>query len=141
MAGILLDTHVWLWYAEGIADRMGPAALDPIEQARRHHQLHVSAISIWEIGVLCAKGRISLSVPVRDWIQKAIAAPGLRLNTLDAATALESTLLPGNPHGDPADRFLIAAARNSSLTLATADKKILDYGAAGHVKVLRIQGA
>jgi PIN domain nuclease of toxin-antitoxin system len=133
---LLLDTHTWLWYAEGISGRLGGASLTAIEQARLEHRLYVSAITIWEIGMLCAKGKISLSVPVHEWVRRALAMPGLRLQALDAETALESTQLPTNPHGDPADRFLIAAARVHELCLLTADGKILDYGKAGYVQVL-----
>jgi len=133
---LLLDTHVWLWYAEGIVGHLSAATLEAIEQARTEHRLYVSAISVWEIGMLCAKERISLSAPVREWVQRAITTPGFRLRQLDAETALESTQLPGNPHGDPADRFLIAAARVHELCLVTADSKILDYGKAGYVQVL-----
>lgn len=53
-----------------------------------------------------------------------------------AKSRVESTLLLGEPHADPADRFLIAQARVGGLTLVTADQKIIDYDAAGHVKVL-----
>jgi PIN domain nuclease of toxin-antitoxin system len=59
--------------------------------------------------MLCAKGKISLSAPVHEWVKRALALPGLRLQALDAETALESTQLPAKPHGDPADRFLIAS--------------------------------
>jgi len=52
--------------------------------------------------------------------------------------AAESTLLPGEPHGDPADRFLIAVARTKGLVLATRDKTIIEYGDAGHVRVLKL---
>jgi PIN domain nuclease of toxin-antitoxin system len=134
--GLLLDTHAWLWYAEGISGRLGGASLTAIEQARLEHRLYVSAITIWEIGMLCAKGKISLSAPVHEWVKRALAMPGIRLQALDAETALESTQLPANPHGDPADRFLIAAARVHELCLLTADTKILEYGKAGYVQVL-----
>ncbi|MGE0430563.1 MAG: PIN domain-containing protein, partial [Hydrogenophaga sp.] len=70
------------------------------------------------------------------WITQAIARPGLELLPLDAETALESTRLPGAPHGDPADRFLIAVARSNELTLVTADSKIQAYGQLGYVRVL-----
>ena len=133
---LLLDTHVWLWYAEGCEGKLAKTTLAAIEQARRAHQLHVSAISVWEIGMLCAKEKISLSTPTRDWIRQATKMPGLRMLALDAETAFESTQLPGNPHGDPADRFFIAAARAMNLTLVTSDKKILAYGKAGNVQVL-----
>lgn len=136
MKDLLLDTHVWLWYAEGIPGCLSASTLDAIEQARAEHRLHVSAISVWEIGMLCAKGKITLSAPVGDWVRRAVVTPGLRLRPLDAETALESTQLPGNPHGDPADRFLIAAARVHDLGLVTADGKIGDYGKAGHLQVL-----
>ena len=135
-AALLLDTHVWLWYAEGCEGRLSKTTLAAIEQARQAHQLHVSAISVWEIGMLCAKEKISLSIPTREWMHQATKMPGLRMLALDAETAFESTQLPGNPHGDPADRFFIAAAREMNLTLVTSDKKILTYGKAGNVQVL-----
>ncbi len=57
---------------------------------------------------------------------------------LDADIAVESTLLPGEPHGDPADRFLIAAARTKGVVLATRDVDIVEYGKAGFVRVLEL---
>ncbi len=69
-------------------------------------------------------------------VRRALAQPGISLLPLDADTAAESTLLPGEPHVDPADRFLIAAARTKGLVLATRDEAIIDYGDAGHVRVL-----
>ncbi len=133
---LLLDTHVWLWYAEGCEGRLSAATLAAIDQSRQAHRLHVAAISVWEIGMLCAKEKISLSAPTREWMHRATRMTGLRMLTLDAETAFESTQLPGNPHGDPADRFLIAAARVHTLRLVTADLKIRDYGKAGYVQVL-----
>lgn len=136
MSGLLLDTHVWLWYAEGVAGRLSPATLAAIDRSRIEHRLHVNAVSVWEVGMLCAKGKISLSAPVREWVRRTMSIPGIRLQALDAETALESAQLPDRPHGDPADRFLIAAARIHGLCLVTADKKIGAYGKAGHVQVL-----
>lgn len=137
MGGLLLDTHIWLWYAEGVAGRLSPSAtLAAIERSRIEQRLHVNAVSVWEVGMLCAKGKISLSAPAHEWVRRAMSIPGMRLQALDAETAMESTQLPGNPHGDQADRFLIAAARIHGLCLITADKKICTYGKAGHVRVL-----
>ena len=85
-----------------------------------------------------AKGRIQLSTPLPDWARRALTPAGISLVPLDADTAAESTLLPGEPHGDPADRFLIAAARTKGLVLATRDQAIVEYGEGGHVRVLKI---
>jgi PIN domain nuclease of toxin-antitoxin system len=138
MTALLLDTHIWLWYAEGDADRLPAASVKKLEQARREDGLRISSISVWEVGIQHAKGRIQLSTPLRDWIRRALAPAGIGLLSLDADTAAESTLLPGEPHGDPADRFLIAAARTKGLVLATRDKAIIEYGEAGHVRVLEL---
>jgi PIN domain nuclease of toxin-antitoxin system len=138
VTALLLDTHVWLWYAEGDAERLPPASVKKLEKARREDGLRVSAISVWEVGIQHAKGRIQLSTPLRDWVRRALTPAGISLLPLDADTAAESTLLPGEPHGDPADRFLIAAARTKGLMLATRDQAIVEYGEAGHVRVLKI---
>jgi PIN domain nuclease of toxin-antitoxin system len=136
MSDLLLDTHIWLWYAEGIADMLSADTLAQIEEARQERRLHISVISVWEIGLLLAKNRIVLSAPLQDWIEQGAALPGLRVRALTTEVAIESTLLPGEPHADPADRFLIAEARVARLTLVTADRKIIDYGRAGHIRVL-----
>jgi PIN domain nuclease of toxin-antitoxin system len=57
---------------------------------------------------------------------------------LDAVAAAESTLLPGDPQGDPADRFLMATARVGNLVLATRDRQILDYGKQGYLRVIKL---
>jgi PIN domain nuclease of toxin-antitoxin system len=138
MSALLLDTHLWLWYAEGISERLRPASVKKLDEARRSDGLIVSAISVWEIGMHAARGRIRLAVPLRDWVDKALGVPGIRLAPLDAAVAAESTLLPGEPQGDPADRFLIATARLLGVTLATRDERILEYAKQGFLRVVRI---
>jgi PIN domain nuclease of toxin-antitoxin system len=135
---LLLDTHVWLWYAEGVSERLRPASVRRLDEARRGDGLVVSAVSVWEIGIQAARGRIQLTVPLRDWVDAALGVTGIRLVPLDAAIAVESTLLPGEPRGDPADRFLIATARSLDVTLATRDAQILEYAKRGYVRVARI---
>jgi len=135
---LLLDTHIWLWYAEGVAERLRPASIKILDDARKKDGLLVSAISAWEIGAQSAKGRIKLSIPLRDWVAKALDVPGIHLAPLDAVTAAESTLLPGNAHGDPADRFLIATARTHGVALATRDEQIIEYGRLGFVRVVEL---
>ena len=137
MSALLLDTHIWLWYAEG-SEQLRPSSVKILDEARRKDGLLVSAISVWEIGAQSAKGRIQLSVPLRDWTERALSVPGIHFVPLDAAAAAESTLLPGKPQGDPADRFLIATARTQSVALATRDGHIVEYGRLGHVRVVEL---
>ena len=138
MSTLLLDTHIWLWYAEGNAERLRPASVRKLDEARKRGGLVVSAISIWEIGMHSARGRIQLSVPLRDWVEQALGVPGIRLASLDAAAAAESTLLPGELQGDPADRFLVATARTRGLALATRDQGMIEYAKLGFLRVVAL---
>lgn len=138
MSALLLDTHIWLWYAEGNDEHLASQSVQRLDQARAADGLLVSAISVWEMGIQVSRGQIQLSMPLRDWVTKALKPSGISLLPLDADTAAESTLLPGSPHGDPADRFLIAAARAKRLILATRDREIIHYGKSGHVRVLEL---
>jgi PIN domain nuclease of toxin-antitoxin system len=138
MSALLLDTHIWLWYAEGDGERLRPASVRKLDDARKSDGLVVSAISVWEIGMHAARGRIQLAVPLRDWVERALSVPGIRLAPLDAAVAAESTLLPGEPHADPSDRFLIATARTQGIALATRDERILEYAKSGYLRVVKL---
>ena len=138
MSALLLDTHIWLWYAEGISNRLRPASVKKLDAARIGDGLLVSAISVWEIGAQSAKGRIQLSIPLRDWTERALSFPGIHFAPLDAAAAAESTLLPGEPQGDPADRFLIATARTRGVALATRDEHIIEYGKLGFLRIVEL---
>lgn len=135
---LLLDTHVWLWFALGNSDRLGEAACQQIEDAAYGGRLAVSAITIWEIGMLDAKGRITLGAPCEKWVEAALELPGLRLVGLEPEIAIASTRLPGEFHPDPADRILVATARALNATLATADERIINYSRAGYLKILDI---
>jgi PIN domain nuclease of toxin-antitoxin system len=48
----------------------------------------------------------------------------------------DSCALPGKPPNDPADRIIIATARESDMTIVTRDRLILDYARAGHVRAM-----
>lgn len=132
----VLDTHVWIWLVEGDRTALSAPAIEAIERAARGGAVRVSAISVWEVAMLEAKGRISLSRPVEDWVQAALHAPGVQLLPLGPEIAIGSTRLPGMPHGDPADRILMASARHLGGQLATCDREILNYSEGGQLRVL-----
>ena len=68
---LLLDTHIWLWYALGnpqLSENLRTLiALDTTE-------LWLSPISIWEVLLLAEKGRISLQDDTATWIDQSIKA-------------------------------------------------------------------
>lgn len=138
MSGLLLDTHTWIWFGEGRKDRLSDETITLITQSAKEGGVFVSVISVWELGLLETKDRVQLSSPVRTWVKRFFGITGFRLTELSRDVALDSCFLPGDIHGDPADRFLIATARNHDLTLLTRDRKILVYGTQGHVTTRKI---
>jgi PIN domain nuclease of toxin-antitoxin system len=128
---LLLDTHTLLWSVEE-APRLGMLAKQCIDQASRNNRVIVSAITLWEIGLLVSKGRLSLSSDVLDWIRIALSHSGLKLAALEPEIAVASTRLPFEMHADPADRILVATARHLGATLVTADRALLDFARQGH---------
>ena len=134
---LILDTHIWIWAINGDVARLSRGGLDAIERCSQKNQLGVCAISVWEVGMLEAKGRIQCGNDYLDWVKKALNAPGLRLIPLSPEIAIESSRLPGGFHGDPADRILAATSRILKATLLTKDLKLLEYGAQSYISTLQ----
>lgn len=134
MSRVVLDTHVVVWLVNG--DPLSQEALAAIDSAADTNDVLISAITLWEIGMLVAKNRLVFTSDVQEWVDRVLALRGVTLAPLDPAIAIASTRLPGEVHGDPADRIIIATARGLQATLITADATILAYGAAGYVDIL-----
>ncbi|MDQ2860017.1 MAG: PIN domain-containing protein [Pseudomonadota bacterium] len=62
--------------------------------------------------------------------------PGTRAAPFTAEIAIAASLLPEPLHSDPADRLLIATAREMNLPILTRDRKIIDYADAGRVAII-----
>jgi len=121
---LLLDTHVLVW-AESMPERLGPETrtllLDPA------NTLLVSPISTLEISRLIALSRINLRKSLMDWLSDARRHLAFEDAILSHHAAIDSYELPGDFHKDPADRMLVATARELHCLLVTADDLILNY--------------
>lgn len=134
---ILFDTHAWLWIIAG-EKQFSTKTLSLIEEARQENLLHLSDISLWEISMLAKKERITLGQPTLAWLKNAIKVSNIHLVHLTPEITVESTSLPGNFHGDPADRLIVATARILNLNLLTKDEKILEYSNEKRVNTMTI---
>ncbi|MGA2349876.1 MAG: type II toxin-antitoxin system VapC family toxin [Terracidiphilus sp.] len=132
---LLLDTHALVWSVEDNA-RLGVQAKQEINRAAREERVMVSAITPWEIALLVSKSRLKLSRDVMQWLRDALSKPGVNLIGLEPEIAVESTRLPFEMHGDPADRILVATARHMGATLVTADGALLEISGKGHFRTL-----
>lgn len=129
---ILLDTHVVIWLAKDSA-RIGKDAVAAIAAERDRM---VSAMTSWEIAMLIDKERLTIGVPLVDWLQIAFESIGAGEAPVTGEIGRIAGCLPASIHGDPCDRIMIATAQVLECPLLTADEKILDYAAAGHLKAI-----
>lgn len=125
---LLLDTHIWFWLVTG-HERLArnSVLLKAIEKAADRGRLWLSAISVWEIAMLEAKGRIELGRRCESWMDEALKESRIRLAPLDPNIAILSTRLEGFSYADPADRMIAATAIDNGWRLVTADQRLGGY--------------
>ena len=135
MSNLLLDTHVFIWLMNG--DTTLPLKIRKhISSSLLENNVYISAISCWEIAMLEQRNRIILTKPCLEWINEGLSRSGIQILELTPAISVESCKLPDFPHGDPADRMIVAGARLSHSVLITRDKTLLAYGKKHYVDVL-----
>ena len=125
MTGLLLDTHVLLWWFkdERLID---PSAEDAVGDPDR--RVFVSAASFWEIAI---KVKLRKLEAPADLLPR---ARGAGFETLDVRPedGVGAGALPLH-HADPFDRMIVHQAISRGLTLVTRDDKLARYD----VRVLR----
>ncbi len=122
---ILLDTHVWLWWAGGVPELSARARAE-LEGADR---IGVCSISCWELAMLVRLGRVELDRDVRSWVALALGDDRVESLPLEPEIAAEAGALDHDLPGDPVDRILYATARALDVPLVTKDRRLRRYDA------------
>lgn len=119
---ILLDTHALIWWIEE-SGRLSERAADAI---RVRGPALVSPISFWELAVLVERGRVSIDRELPRWCRDLLASSMAEVAALTPSAAISAARLP-EFHGDPADRFIYATARELDIALVSKDTRIAEY--------------
>jgi len=133
----LLDTHVWIWAQRGDTAQISSAMQVEMLEWQRNGAMFLSPISVWEAALLVASGLLELGLSMDQFVEQAANDGGLNLAPLTSQVLIESTRLPGELHRDPADRILVATAREHAFTLVTRDKLLLRYARQGYLNALK----
>jgi len=120
---ILLDTHVLLWM-DAEPDKLSPAVKAAIMNP--DNEIIVSAVSVWEIIIKQAIGKLTTRQPLRVVIEEQRRDNGIQVLPVSLKHVWVVESLPAG-HKDPFDRLLIAQAIADDLTIATADAAFATY--------------
>ena len=134
MIPLLLDACAAMWVVE---DQISQAASDALtERWRAAIPTYVSPITAWEVGLLASRGRFKSPFPPMKWFEHILGLANVKLAELPPRVLLESSLLPGSPPRDPADRIIAATAREFGYTVMTRDGGLLDYAKQGYLSAI-----
>ncbi len=127
---LLLHTCTIIW-AVAQPDRLSSRAVDALTQP--DSEVSYSPMSCAEVAWAVSKNRLRIAQHWRTWFRHHVTANGWQELPIDLEMVQEAYSLPEPFHADPVDRLLVGTARTRSLTLVTADLKILEYP---HVRTL-----
>lgn len=119
---IVLDTHAMVF------DALAPASLSvrarkTIERGFADRELACSDISLWEVAMLIARGRLDPGMDARAFLDDMITARQVRVLPITPGIAVLSQT-DSFSHGDPADRLIAATAQLHQAALITSDTKL-----------------
>ena len=121
---IVLDTHAWIWWAAS-PERLSETARRALGEGE---PLGVCTISVFELGTLAARRRITLDRDVRAWARQALDPAVVETLPLTDGIAVDAALLERERFPkDPADRIIYATARALGSRLVTRDDAIRSF--------------
>ena len=120
---LLLDTHVFIWWADN-PEKLSPAALAALEDEA--NELLLSVASVWEMQIKIQMGKLKLSLPLKELVKNQQETNNLTVSPVALPHVLALDALPFH-HKDPFDRMLIAQSIEEGLTLVTADSQFSAY--------------
>jgi PIN domain nuclease of toxin-antitoxin system len=120
---ILLDTCALIFDALA-PERLSAKALRAIEKGEADGSLVCSDISLWEIAMLVAKGRLDPGTDVLSFLQLLLASRAIRVLPITPEIAKISASDTLFAHYDPADRIIGATAFHHGGSLVTCDKSL-----------------
>jgi PIN domain nuclease of toxin-antitoxin system len=119
----VLDTHILVWWTLD-RSRLSRRQQTIVDALSEESPAYVSEISLWEIATAYSLGRIELFIPLREYLDAAVALPLVQRVSISPEIATEVASLPDTFHRDPGDRIIVSTARILGATLVTSDDRI-----------------
>jgi PIN domain nuclease of toxin-antitoxin system len=120
----LVDAHSLIWALDD-PRKLGSQATAILEDPA--NELIVSVGTIWELSIKVGLGKLSLSLPYRAWMEKALVDLALVVSPITLEVAERQMALPFH-HRDPFDRLLVAQCLVEAISIVSADSVFEQYG-------------
>ena len=117
---IIIDTHIFLWLANGDLKKLKSNYLEAIEDL--NNNIYFSSISVAEIMIKMSIGNLVFDGNILDILDEM----GIDILDFDAKSALYLGSLPFH-HRDPFDRMIISQSLSNNYTIITVDSKFIKY--------------
>ena len=124
---LLLDTHTFLWHADGNPHMSATATALVVDPA---NELYQSMATVWEIAIKVGLKKLTLSSSYGPFMIKAITGYGLTVLpiTFEDCAEYETLPFPLPQHRDPFDRLIITHAKRNGLAIVGTDVNFDPYG-------------
>ncbi len=116
---ILLDTHTLIWLVLE-PDKLSRNAQRAIREATGG--LAVSAMTLWEVAQLTARGRLGIQGTVEAFVER--MASHVAIRPVTTRVAVLATQFPETYPKDPIDKLIGATALSEGMILVTKDRAI-----------------
>ena len=133
---VVLDTLSWLYLMEGETSLGGNSVLSAVQTAGEQSNLYISVLCISDVLRLEREGRIRFSISVDDWLDQALASPGLRVVDLDALFSRHIERLPERDGLTYPQAATATLARLLGGFLVTQEQDLEAYALRGYVRLL-----
>jgi PIN domain nuclease of toxin-antitoxin system len=112
-----------VWLAAEPAN-ISPKARAAIRRALASGGLAIASISVWEMAMLFARGRIRSAGTTESALARILEATAISVREITPSIAALATQFPESFPKDPADRLIAATARAENVPLVTQDDRI-----------------
>ena len=119
----LLDTHALIWFFSGNV-HLSNTVRELMEDI--NNQKLISIASVWEMAIKLSKGKLTLSLPLENYITQKLNLEDFELLPIKLNHLAIISTLPFH-HQDPFDRLLIAQATGENLPILSRDVALDAY--------------
>ena len=122
---VVLDTATLLWWTLA-PHELSEKAKNILAKVSAENQAIVSSISLWEIALKVARKKLAIGMEIEYFAEQLEHSGLVEIVPVDHKLWISSVALNWS-HKDPADRVIVALAKERGAKLVTSDKIVSEF--------------